>query len=62
MDRYARQMSNAQVQQTSGFPDLDQTALVWVKVHWRHKPAMQGVVAIASSTEAIVKFDLKNAH
>lgn len=55
-------VSDAQVVQTSGYPDLDQTAVEWVKAHWRYKPAMQGGVAVASVTQAIVKFDLKNAR
>ncbi len=55
-------VGDAQVEQSSGHPDLDQTAMDWVKSHWRYKPAMQNGVAIASTTEAIVKFDLKTAH
>ena len=54
-------VSDAQVEQSSGHPDLDQTAMAWVKAHWRYKPAMQNGMAVASVTEAIVKFDLKNA-
>ncbi|SRR5579885_653660 len=55
-------VSDAQVARSSGYPDLDQTAVDWVKSHWRYKPAMQNGVAIASTTQAIVKFDLKTAH
>lgn len=55
-------VSTAQVATSSGFPELDQTALVWVKAHWRYKPAMQGGAAVPSTTQAAVKFDLKQAR
>jgi len=55
-------VSAAQVATSSGVPELDQAALSWVKAHWRYKPAMQGGVAVPSSTQAAVKFDLKQAH
>jgi protein TonB len=52
----------ATVTQSSGFPDLDQTAVAWVVAHWKYKPAIQNGAALASVTDAIVKFDLKNAR
>lgn len=55
-------VSAAQVATSSGVPELDQAALNWVKAHWRYKPAMQGGVAVPSSTQAAVKFDLKEAR
>jgi protein TonB len=55
-------VSAAQVATSSGFPELDQTALAWVKGHWRYKPATQGGVAVPSNTQAAVKFDLKQAR
>ncbi|MBS0275912.1 MAG: energy transducer TonB [Proteobacteria bacterium] len=55
-------VSAAQIATSSGVPELDQAALSWVKAHWRYKPAMQGGVAVPSSTQAAVKFDLKQAH
>ncbi|MGN6514571.1 MAG: energy transducer TonB [Rhizomicrobium sp.] len=55
-------VSAAQVETSSGFPELDQAALTWVKAHWRYKPAMQGGVAVPSATKAAVKFDLKQAR
>jgi len=55
-------VSAAQVATSSGVPELDQAALSWVKAHWRYKPAMQGGVAVPSTTQAAVKFDLKQAH
>ena len=51
----------AAIQTSSGFPELDQTALNWVKTHWRYKPALQGGVAVPSTTQAAVKFDLRQA-
>jgi len=53
-------ITDAQVASTSGFPELDQAALEWVKAHWRYKPALQSGVAVTSTTQAAVKFDLKN--
>jgi protein TonB len=55
-------VSAAQVATSSGVPELDQAALDWVKAHWRYKPAMQGGVAVPSTTQAAVRFDLKQAH
>ena len=55
-------VSAAQVATSSGVPELDQAALDWVKGHWRYKPAMQGGVAVPSTTQAAVKFDLKQAR
>lgn len=55
-------VSAAQVETSSGFPELDQAAVDWVKAHWRYKPAMQGGAAVPSATKAAVKFDLKQAR
>lgn len=52
----------ADVVQSSGFPDLDQTALSWVMAHWKYKPAVQNGVAVTSTTLAAVVFNLKNAR
>ena len=52
----------ADVVQTSGFPDLDQTAVSWVVSHWKYKPAVQGGVAVTSTAMAAVVFNLKNAR
>ena len=51
----------ADIVQTSGFPDLDQTAVSWVMSHWKYKPAVQAGVAVTSTTLAAVVFNLKNA-
>lgn len=52
----------ADVVRSSGVPELDQTASAWVLAHWRYKPAMQGGVAVMSSAQAAVKFDLRSAR
>jgi protein TonB len=52
----------AQVVQSSGFPDLDQSAVSWVMGHWRYKPAMQSGQPVASTAMAVVVFNLKNAR
>ncbi len=55
-------VSDAQIVASSGFPELDQAAVSWVKEHWRYKPAMQGGAAVPSRTQAAVKFNLRDAH
>jgi TonB family protein len=50
----------AAVTRSSGFPDLDQSAVNWVIAHWKYKPAVQGGVAVASATNAALVFDLKH--
>lgn len=47
--------------QSSGYPELDQTAVSWVLIHWKYKPAIVGGAAVTSQTQAAVKFDLKEA-
>jgi protein TonB len=51
----------ASIAQSSGFAELDQTAVSWVIAHWKYKPAIVGGVAVTSQTQAAVKFDLKEA-
>jgi protein TonB len=53
---------NATVAQSSGFSELDQAAVTWVIGHWKYKPATQGGVPVTSTTQAAVKFDLKQAQ
>jgi periplasmic protein TonB len=52
---------SATVVTSSGFPELDQTAVSWVVAHWKYKPAIQNSVPVTSRTQAAVKFDLKQA-
>jgi protein TonB len=52
----------ADILQSSGYPDLDQTAVNWVMGHWKYKPAVQGGVAVASTAMAAVVFNLKTAR
>lgn len=52
----------ADVEQSSGYADLDQTAMSWVLAHWKYTPAIQGGVAVASTTEALVVFNLKDVR
>lgn len=51
----------ADVITSSGYPELDQTAVNWVIAHWKYKPAIQNGVPVTSQTQAAVKFDLKQA-
>jgi len=55
-------VTGASVTQSSGFADLDQSAVAWVLAHWKYKPATRGGVAVASATDAAVVFSLKNAR
>ncbi len=55
-------VANATVATSSGFPELDQAAVTWVMSHWKYKPALQNGMAVASQTQAAVKFDLKLAR
>ena len=52
---------DATVENSSGSSALDQAAIEWVKSHWRYTPATHNGVAVATTTEAAVRFDLKNA-
>jgi protein TonB len=51
----------AMVVASSGYPELDQTAVDCVIAHWKYKPAIQNGVSVTSQTRAAVKFDLKQA-
>ena len=55
-------VTDAQVEQSSGDQALDQAAVDWVKAHWKYKPAIQNGTAVAATAEAAVKFNLKNAR
>ena len=52
----------AQVTNSSGVAELDQTAVDWVVAHWKYRPAMQNGLAVASTADAEVVFSLKNAQ
>ena len=52
----------ASIVRSSGFAELDATAVSWVLAHWKYKPAVQGGVAVTSRTQAAVKFDLKQTR
>lgn len=51
----------ARIVASSGYPELDQTAVNWVIAHWKYKPAIQNGVPTTSRTQAAVRFDLKQA-
>ena len=55
-------VTDTQLVASSGSTDLDNAALAWVKAHWKYKPALQNGQPVASTTEAAVVFNLKNAH
>jgi protein TonB len=51
----------ANVVTSSGYSELDQTAVSWVIAHWKYRPAIQNGVPVTSQTRAAVKFDLRQA-
>lgn len=54
-------VTDVQVMQSSGYGELDKAAQEWVKSHWRYRPATQGGHPVASTTEARVRFNLREA-
>jgi len=54
-------VTTATVSKSSGVPELDQTAVDWVIKHWKYKPATNNGTAVASTSDAQVVFNLKNA-
>lgn len=55
-------VTDVQIAQSSGFDELDKAAQDWVKTHWRYKAATQGGHPMASTTEARVRFNLREAR
>jgi protein TonB len=55
-------VSTADVERSSGSETLDAAAVAWVVAHWRYRPANQSGVAVASTAEADVVFNLHNAR
>jgi protein TonB len=53
---------SATVEHSSGSYALDQAAVEWVRKHWRYRPRTVDGLAQATTTEADVRFDLKNAR
>lgn len=49
---------NASVMRSSGYTDLDDTAVAWVKAHWRYMPATRDGNPVAATSDAIVTFRL----
>ena len=54
-------VTNATVENSSGSARLDQAAVSWVIGNWRYQPATRDGVAVPTTAEAMVKFDLRNA-
>ena len=54
-------VTDVQVAQSSGFDELDAAARDWVKAHWRYRPATVGGHAVASTIQARVRFNLREA-
>jgi TonB family protein len=53
---------SATVEETSGSYALDQTAIDWVRRHWRYHPGVHGGAAAAMTTEADIRFDIRHAR
>jgi protein TonB len=54
-------VTGADIVKSSGYADLDQSAMSWVMSHWKYKPAVRNGSPAASQTTAAVVFSLKNA-
>ena len=54
-------VTGADIVKSSGYADLDQSAMSWVMSHWKYKPAVQNGSPVASQTTAAVVFNLKTA-
>jgi|ERR1043166_1817582 protein TonB len=48
----------AQVERSSGYQELDAAAVVWVRSHWRYRPAMRDGQPIRATVPAMVTFRL----
>jgi protein TonB len=55
-------VTTANIVRSSGFAELDGSAVSWVLAHWKYKPAIQGGVSVTSRTQAAVRFDLKQVR
>jgi protein TonB len=55
-------VTGVSVSKSSGSNRLDEAAKDWVLAKWRYKPATVNGSAVASTTEALVVFDLKSAR
>ena len=52
-------VTSATVEKSSGYSRLDEAAVSWVKRHWRYHPATLNGKPIAVTTQAKVRFDLR---
>ncbi|HUJ03677.1 MAG TPA: energy transducer TonB, partial [Rhizomicrobium sp.] len=55
-------ITDVQVAQSSGFSELDDTAVGWVKAHWRYRAATEAGRPVASTVQARVRFNLQEAR
>lgn len=49
------------IENSSGYADLDRMAAEWVKTHWRYRPATVAGHPVTSTAEASVRFSLKDS-
>jgi len=52
---------DAQVVKSSGYPGLDEAAVIWVVAHWRYHAATHAGAAISSQATAAVMFSLRTS-
>ncbi len=55
-------VTDAAVMRSSGYDDLDQAARRWIMTHWRYRPALRAGMAVATTSDVQVRFDLKNTR
>jgi periplasmic protein TonB len=53
-------ISAVDIENSSGYAELDRTAVEWVKTHWRYRPATVEGHPVTSTAEASVRFSLKD--
>lgn len=56
------QVTAVSVSKSSGSERLDDAARAWVLANWKYRAATQNGAGVASETEALVVFDLKNVR
>lgn len=49
------------IENSSGYADLDRMAAEWVRTHWRYRPATVAGHPVISTAEASVRFSLKDS-
>jgi len=52
----------ADIEDSSGYAELDRIATEWVKTHWRYRPATVEGHPVTSTAEAAIRFNLNDTN